>query len=247
MSVKYFNAEYKNISESQYQDEKFKLQVELLKLQEWVVKYRKRIAIVFEGRDAAGKGGAIRRAIQNLNPRKLRVIALPKPSETEQGQWYFQRYVQHFPKHGEIVFFDRSWYNRAVVEPVNGFCSKEQYSNFMNHVNAFEQMIIDDDIILLKVYFSISKNTQQKRFNEIKASSLKKCKFTEVDGKAQKLGDKYTKYKDEMFVKTNTKIAPWNIISADRKIDARIDAINLILKNISYDKSTQIHSKEIKF
>ena len=151
MSVKYFNAEYKNISESQYQDEKFKLQVELLKLQEWVVKYGKRIAIVFEGRDAAGKGGAIRRAIQNLNPRKLRVVALPKPSETEQGQWYFQRYVQHFPKHGEIVFFDRSWYNRAVVEPVNGFCSKEQYSNFMNHVNAFEQMIIDDDIILLKV------------------------------------------------------------------------------------------------
>ena len=151
-------------------------------------------------------------------------------------RWYFQRYVQHFPKHGEIVFFDRSWYNRAVVEPVNGFCSKEQYSNFMNHVNAFEQMIIDDDIILLKVYFSISKNTQQKRFNEIKASSLKKWKFTEVDGKAQKLWDKYTKYKDEMFEKTNTKIAPWNIIGADRKIDARIDAINLILKNISYDK-----------
>ena len=117
----------------------------------------------------------------------------------------------------------------------------------MNHVNAFEQMIIDDDIILLKVYFSISKNTQQKRFNEIKASSLKKWKFTEVDGKAQKLWDKYTKYKDEMFIKTNTKIAPWNIISAARKIDARIDAINLILKNISYDKSTQIHSKEIKF
>tara|TARA_Y100001958_G_scaffold157761_1_gene153700 strand:- start:3443 stop:5062 length:1620 start_codon:yes stop_codon:yes gene_type:complete len=224
-----------------------KLQLEMIKLQNWVYEKNKKVIVVFEGRDAAGKGGAIRRAIQNLNPRKLRVIALPKPSETEQGQWYFQRYVQYFPKHGEIVFFDRSWYNRAVVEPVNGFCSKEQYSNFMNHVNAFEQMIIDDDIILLKVYFSISKNTQQKRFNEIKASSLKKWKFTEVDGKAQKLWDKYTKYKDEMFVKTNTKIAPWNIISADRKIDARIDAINLILKNISYDKSTQIHSKEIKF
>ena len=224
-----------------------KLQLEMIKLQNWVYKKNKKLIIVFEGRDSAGKGGAIRRAIQNLNPRKLKVIALPKPSETEQGQWYFQRYVQHFPKHGEIVFFDRSWYNRAVVEPVNGFCSKEQYSNFIKHVNAFEKMIIEDDIILLKVYFSISKNTQKKRFNEIKASPLKKWKFTEVDSKAQILWDKYTKYKDEMFAKTNTKIAPWNIINADRKNDARIEAINLILKNISYDRSTQLQSKEIKF
>ena len=224
-----------------------KLQLEMIRLQNWVYEKNKKIIIVFEGRDAAGKGGAIRRTIQNLNPRKLKVIALPKPTVTEQGQWYFQRYIQHFPKLGEIVFFDRSWYNRAIVEPVNGFCSKEQYLNFMNHVNAFEKMITDDDTILLKFYFSISKETQEKRFNEIKNSSLKKWKFTEVDSKAQDLWDKYTKYKDEMFEKTNTKIAPWNIISADRKIDARIEAINLILKNISYDKSTQIHTKEIKF
>ena len=224
-----------------------KLQTEMIKLQNWVFEKNKKVVIIFEGRDSAGKGGAIRRAIQNLNPRKLKVVALPKPSETEQGQWYFQRYVKHFPKHGEIVFFDRSWYNRAVVEPVNGFCSKEQYSNFMKHVNSFEKMITDVDIILLKFYFSISKEIQEKRFKEIKNSSLKKWKFTEVDSKAQKLWDKYTKYKDEMFKKTNTVTAPWNIISADRKIYARIKVIQLILKNIPYDKSTQIHSKQIKF
>ena len=224
-----------------------KLQTEMIKLQNWVFEKNKKVVIIFEGRDSAGKGGAIRRAIQNLNPRKLKVVALPKPSETEQGQWYFQRYVKHFPKHGEIVFFDRSWYNRAVVEPVNGFCSKEQYSNFMKHVNSFEKMITDDNIILLKFYFSISKETQEKRFKEIKNSSLKKWKFTEVDSKAQKLWDKYTKYKDEMFQRTNTITAPWNIISADRKIYARIKVIQLILKNIPYDKSTQIHSKQIKF
>ena len=224
-----------------------KLQTEMIKLQNWVFEKNKKVVIIFEGRDSAGKGGAIRRAIQNLNPRKLKVVALPKPSETEQGQWYFQRYVKHFPKHGEIVFFDRSWYNRAVVEPVNGFCSKEQYSNFMKHVNSFEKMITDDNIILLKFYFSISKETQEKRFKEIKNSSLKKWKFTEVDSKAQKLWDKYTKYKNEMFQRTNTITAPWNIISADRKIYARIKVIQLILKNIPYDKSTQIHSKQIKF
>ena len=224
-----------------------KLQTEMIKLQNWVFEKNKKVVIIFEGRDSAGNGGAIRRAIQNLNPSKLKVVALPKPSDTEQGQWYFQRYVKHFPKHGEIVFFDRSWYNRAVVEPVNGFCSKEQYSNFMKHVNSFEKMITDDNIILLKFHFSISKETQEKRFKEIKNSSLKKWKFTEVDSKAQKLWDKYTKYKDEMFKKTNTVTAPWNIVSADRRIDGRIKDIQLILKNIPYDKSTQIHSKQIKF
>ena len=122
----------------------------MIKLQNWVSEKNKKIVILFEGRDSAGKGGAIRRTIQNLNPRKLKVVALPKPSMSEEGQWYFQRYVEHFPKNGEIVFFDRSWYNRAVVEPVNGFCSKEQYENFMKHVNDFEKMIMDDNILLLK-------------------------------------------------------------------------------------------------
>ncbi len=224
-----------------------KLQVEMIKLQNWVSEKNKKIIIVFEGRDSAGKGGAIRRAIQNLNPRKLKVVALPKPTKTEQGQWYFQRYVEHFPRNGDIVFFDRSWYNRAVVEPVNGFCSAEQYKNFMGYVNDFEKMITDDNIILLKLYFSISKETQKKRFNEIKNSPLKKWKFTEVDSKAQDFWDEYTKYKDKMFKKTNTKVAPWNIILADRKTDARISAIKLVLDNIPYDKATDIHSKEIKF
>ena len=224
-----------------------KLQVEMIKLQNWVSEKNKKIIIVFEGRDSAGKGGAIRRAIQNLNPRKLKVVALPKPTKTEQGQWYFQRYVEHFPRNGDIVFFDRSWYNRAVVEPVNGFCSAEQYENFMGYVNDFEKMITDDNIILLKLYFSISKETQKKRFNEIKNSPLKKWKFTEVDSKAQDFWDEYTKYKDKMFKKTNTKVAPWNIILADRKTDARISAIKLVLDNIPYDKATDIHSKEIKF
>ena len=224
-----------------------KLQVEMIKLQNWISEKNKKIIIVFEGRDSAGKGGAIRRAIQNLNPRKLKVVALPKPTKTEQGQWYFQRYVEHFPRNGDIVFFDRSWYNRAVVEPVNGFCSVEQYENFMGYVNDFEKMITDDNIILLKLYFSISKETQKKRFNEIKNSPLKKWKFTEVDSKAQDFWDDYTKYKDKMFKKTNTKVAPWNIILADRKTDARISAIKLVLDNIPYDKATDIHSKEIKF
>ena len=224
-----------------------KLQVEMIKLQNWISEKNKKIIIVFEGRDSAGKGGAIRRAIQNLNPRKLKVVALPKPTKTEQGQWYFQRYVEHFPRNGDIVFFDRSWYNRAVVEPVNGFCSAEQYKNFMGYVNDFEKMITDDNIILLKLYFSISKETQKKRFNEIKNSPLKKWKFTEVDSKAQDFWDDYTKYKDKMFKKTNTKVAPWNIILADRKTDARISAIKLVLDNIPYDKATDIHSKEIKF
>ena len=224
-----------------------KLQVEMIKLQNWISEKNKKIIIVFEGRDSAGKGGAIRRAIQNLNPRKLKVVALPKPTKTEQGQWYFQRYVEHFPRNGDIVFFDRSWYNRAVVEPVNGFCSPEQYENFMGYVNDFEKMITDDNIILLKLYFSISKETQKKRFNEIKKSPLKKWKFTEVDSKAQDFWDEYTKYKDKMFKKTNTKVAPWNIILADRKTDARISAIKLVLDNIPYDKATDIHSKEIKF
>ncbi|MBF27301.1 MAG: hypothetical protein CMB90_00220 [Flammeovirgaceae bacterium] len=230
-----------------YERELKKLQLEMIKLQNWAYEKNKKIIIIFEGRDAAGKSGAIRRAIQNLNPRKLKVVALPKPSEIEQNQWYFQRYVEQFPKNGEIVFFDRSWYNRAVVEPVNGFCTKKQYKYFMNHVNEFEKMITNDNTILLKFYFSISEETQIKRFSEIKNSPLKKWKFTNVDSQSQNLWDKYTKYKDEMFEITNTKNAPWNIIIADRKIYARTKVIKLILQNIPYDKSTKIHSSKIAF
>ena len=230
-----------------YEKELKKLQVEMIRLQNWVINENKKVIIVCEGRDAAGKGGAIRRAIQHLNPRKFRVVALPKPNKSERSQWYFQRYVHHFPNDGEIVFFDRSWYNRAVVEPVNGFCSKSEYNTFMSHVNPFEKMIIDNNIILLKFYYSITKDVQFKRFNEIKNSPLKKWKYTTVDSNAQQFWDKYSIYKDKMFKKTNTSFAKWEIIKADKKIYARIKTLELILKNIPYDKKTEIHSKEINF
>ncbi len=230
-----------------YESELKKLQVEMIRLQNWVINENKKVIIVCEGRDAAGKGGAIRRAIQHLNPRKFRVVALPKPNNSERSQWYFQRYVRHFPKDGEIVFFDRSWYNRAVVEPVNRFCSNSEYNIFMSHINTFEKMIVDNKIILLKFYYSISKDIQLKRFIEIKNSPLKKWKYTTVDSNAQELWDKYSAYKNLMFKKTNSSFAKWDIIKADKKIYARIKTLELILKNIPYDKKTEIHSKEINF
>ena len=230
-----------------YESELKKLQVEMIRLQNWVINENKKVIVVCEGRDAAGKGGAIRRAIQHMNPRKFRVVALPKPNNSERSQWYFQRYVRHFPKDGEIVFFDRSWYNRAVVEPVNGFCSDSEYNTFMSHINTFEKMIVDNKIILLKFYYSISKDIQLKRFTEIKNSPLKKWKYTTVDSNAQELWDKYSVYKNLMFKKTNSSFAKWDIIEADKKIYARIKTLELILKNIPYNKNTQIHSKEINF
>ena len=157
-----------------------KLQIELIKLQKWISINDKKVIIIFEGRDSAGKGGAIRRATEHLNPRKIKVVALPKPTENERSRWYFQRYVNYFPSKGNIVFFDRSWYNRAVVEPVNGFCSEAEYLSFMDQVNEFEKMITDSNTYLIKFYFSISKDEQLKRFNDIKNSSLKKWKFSSV-------------------------------------------------------------------
>ena len=211
-------------------------QAELIKLQTWVIDNNKKVVILFEGRDAAGKGGAIRRITAHINPRHYRIVALPKPTSEEEGQWYFQRYVMKLPKPGEIVFFDRSWYNRAVVEPVNKFCTKAQYHTFMDHVNDFEKMIIESDTYLIKFYFSITKEEQADRFNEIKNEPLKKWKLSPVDKKAQELWDDYTHYKKKMFEKTNTQIAPWVIIEANRKTEARIKAIEHILKQIPYKK-----------
>jgi polyphosphate kinase 2 len=219
-----------------FEDRLKKLQIELIHLQHWVVEHNEKVVILFEGRDAAGKGGAIRRITEHLNPREFRVVALPKPSEEEKGQWYFQRYINQLPREGKMVFFDRIWYNRAVVEPVNDFCTQEEYQVFMNQVNEFERMIIESGIHLIKIYFSISKNQQAKRFREIKASPLKKWKFSLVDQRAQVLWDEYSKYKTIMFEKTNTEIAPWTIIKANRKTQARIDSINLILKRIPYKR-----------
>ncbi len=210
------------------------LQTELIKLQNWVIENGKKIVIVFEGRDAAGKGGAIRRITAHINPRHYRIVALPKPTVEEEGQWYFQRYVNKLPKPGEIVFFDRSWYNRAVVEPVNGFCTEKQYKTFMGQVNEFERMIVESDTYFLKFYFSITKEEQARRFAEIKSSPLKRWKMTSVDERAQDLWDEYTKYKEWMFENTNTELCPWIIIEADRKTTARITATEHILAAIPY-------------
>jgi polyphosphate kinase 2 len=217
-----------------------KLQVELIRMQSWVINENERIIIIFEGRDAAGKGGAIRRATERMNPRHLRIVALPKPNEDEKTQWYFQRYVSQFPKGGEIVFFDRSWYNRAVVEPVNGFCTKHEYEIFMNQVNDFERMITESGIRLVKIYMSISKKEQEKRFEDIKTNPLKQWKMTTVDEAAQELWDTYTDYKGKMFAKTVNGVVPWKIIRANKKTIARVNAINHILKNIPYDKNLEI-------
>ncbi len=217
-----------------------KLQVELIKLQTWAIDNNEKVIVIFEGRDAAGKGGAIRRITERINPRHMRIVALAKPSEDEQTQWYFQRYINQLPKAGEMVFFDRSWYNRAVVEPVNGFCTKEEYDVFMNQVNDFERMITESGIYLVKIYMSISKKEQEKRFSDIKGDPLKQWKMTAVDKKAQELWEDYTGYKKAMFSKTNTEQSPWKVIRANRKTEARINVINHILKQIPYDKDIEV-------
>lgn len=209
-------------------------QEELIKLQNWVINNDKKVVILFEGRDAAGKGGAIRRITEYLNPRSFRIVALDIPTNDEKKQWFFQRYINQLPKPGEMVFFDRSWYNRAVVEPVNGFCTESEYKVFMSQVNDFERMLVQSDTYLIKFYFSISKAEQAKRFEEIKNNPLKRWKMTPLDEKAQELWEEYTTYKIEMFEKTNTETAPWVIIDADKKATARLSAIAHLSKVLPY-------------
>jgi polyphosphate kinase 2 len=210
-------------------------QEELIKFQNWVIENDKKVVIIFEGRDAAGKGGAIRRFTEYINPRHFRIVALNIPSEDEKKQWFFQRYINQLPKPGEIVFFDRSWYNRAVVEPVNKFCTEKEYKIFMSQVNNFEKMLVQSDTYLIKFYFSITKKEQAKRFEDIKNDPLKRWKMTAVDEKAQALWDDYTKYKKKMFKATNTDIAPWKIIKANKKSTARLKAISHVLDVIPYE------------
>ena len=181
------------------------------------------------------KGGAIRRITQHLNPRELNVVALSKPTDEEKNQWYFQRYIKNLPRNGQITFFDRSWYNRAVVEPVNGFCTQSEYEVFMNQVNQFEKMIIESGIRVVKFYFSITKDEQSRRFEDIKASPVKKWKFSKVDESALELWDNYTSYKAKMFEQTNTEIAPWYIIGANKKSKARVESIEKLLELIPYN------------
>ena len=212
------------------------LQIELLKLQNYVKSKGLKVLMIFEGRDAAGKGGTIKRITEHLNPRGARVVALEKPSETEKTQWYFQRYVQHLPSAGEIVIFDRSWYNRAGVEPVMGFCSRSEQHDFLREVPDFEKMIVKSNIILFKFYFSVSKKEQEKRFLKRQNDPLKQYKLSPVDKESQNLWDKYTVAKYSMLMASNMDITPWTIIRSDNKKTARLETIKHILKNIQYDK-----------
>jgi polyphosphate kinase 2 len=225
----------KVLEEIRYFKELKKKQRELIKLQNWVIQHDQKIVILFEGRDAAGKGGAIRRITEYLNPRHFRTFALNIPTPDERKQWFFQRYITRLPKPGEIVFFDRSWYNRAVVEPVNKFCTLQEYKVFMAQVNDFEHMLVQSKTFLIKFYFSISKEEQAKRFTEIQNDPLKRWKMTPLDRKAQDLWDDYTHYKQKMFETTNTKTAPWLIVNADKKSTARLRAITHILHTIPYE------------
>ena len=218
-----------------YEDDLRRLQMELVKLQQWISKNKKRVAIIFEGRDAAGKGGNIRRFTEHLNPRSMRVVALSKPTEVERGQWYFRRYIKELPNPGEIVFFDRSWYNRAVVEPVMGFCNEEQYKNFMVQVPEFEHMLCEDGVILIKFWFSITKEEQLFRFNARLETPLKRWKFSPLDKQGQVLWDKYSRYKEQMFSKTHTSYTPWITVKANDKKTARLECIRYVLSQFDYD------------
>jgi len=218
-----------------YEQELRQLQVELVRLQRWVQSNGERIAILVEGRDAAGKGGTIRRFTEHLNPRAMRVVALPKPSDEERGQWYFQRYIRQLPNKGEIVFFDRSWYNRAVVEPVMGFCSKKEHQRFLQQVPEFEHMLYEDGVTIIKFWFSISKEEQAKRFEARRQNPLKQWKLSPVDDKAQELWDSYTRHKEEMFSKTHTTFSPWIIVKANDKQAARLESLRYVLNLLPYN------------
>jgi len=225
----------KALTKLRYEQELEQLQIELVKLQRSVQLSNRRVAIIFEGRDAAGKGGTIRRFIEHLNPRSARVVALPKPTEVQQGQWYFQRYTEQLPNPGEIVFFDRSWYNRAVVEPVMEFCTKDQYRTFMQQVPEFEHMLYEDNLELVKFWFSISKNVQAERFDSRRDDPLKQWKISPVDERAQQRWEVYTKYKERMFSKTHTSYSPWIIVQANDKKKARLESMRYVLSTLPYD------------
>ena len=229
-------SEYEGLEERiNYEKELQLLQIELLKLQNWILKHNKRVVIIFEGRDAAGKGGTIKRFTRYLNPRSMRLVALGKPTDIEKGQWYFRRHVKELPNEGEIVFFDRSWYNRAVVEPVMGFCSESEYTTFIRQVPEFEHMLHEDGVVLIKFWFSIIKSEQEKRFKQRSTNPLKKWKLSPVDIKDQAKWKDFTKFKEKMFSKTHTSFAPWIIIEANDKRKARLEAIRYVLSKFDYD------------
>ena len=227
-----------------YEKELTRLQVELLKFQNHVKDKGLKILMIFEGRDAAGKGGTIKRITEHLNPRGARVVALEKPSDKETSQWYFQRYAKHLPSAGEIVLFDRSWYNRAMVEPVMGFCTERQKIRFLKDAPAFEKMIVDEDIQIFKFYFSVSKDEQERRFKARETDPLKQYKLSPVDKESQRLWDEYSLAKFMMLSATHTEAAPWTIVKSDNKKKARINCIKHILSFVDYPD--KIDKKDIK-
>jgi polyphosphate kinase 2 len=228
---------YKNLmSRRAYEKQKYRLQVELLKLQAWVKDTGQRVVILFEGRDAAGKGGTIKRFMENLNPRGARVVALEKPSEIERGQWYFQRYIEHLPTRGEIVLFDRSWYNRAGVERVMGFCTDAEYDEFMRQAPEFERHLVRSGVHVFKFWFSVSRAEQRRRFKERKAHPLKQWKLSPVDLASLDKWDAYSQAKEAMFLHTDTSDSPWTVIKSDCKKRARLNAMRYLLHRLPYAK-----------
>ncbi len=219
---------------AEYEKEKKLLQVELLKAQRWIAETGQRLILLFEGRDAAGKGGTIKRMMEHLNPRGARIVALNKPTEVERGQWYFQRYISHLPTEGEMVFFDRSWYNRAVVEPVMGFCSIQEHHRFLREVPLLESMLIENDFYLFKFWFSVSREEQLRRFLSRANDRLKQWKLSPVDITSLGKWDEYTEAKKTMFMATDTKIAPWTVIRSDDKKRARLNTMRYVLNRLPY-------------
>ena len=229
------------LDKSIYAETLHNLQIELLKVQQWTKQSGQQIAIIFEGRDAAGKGGTIKRFREHLNPRGARIVALDKPNETERGQWYFQRYVTQLPTAGEIVFFDRSWYNRAGVEPVMGFCTAEQYLQFMHQVPNFERGLIDSGMRVFKLWFDVGRDEQKQRIQSRKTDPLKHWKLSPLDAAAMKLWDEYTKARDSLFFYSDTREAPWLVIRSDDKRRARLGAILTVLNQLPYpDKDPRV-------
>jgi polyphosphate kinase len=227
--------EKEKIADEQYEKEMARMQIELVKMQEWVKEKGLKVVVIFEGRDAAGKGGTIKRITETLNPRICRIVALAKPTERERTQWYFQRYVSQLPASGEMVLFDRSWYNRPVVERVMGFCTEDEYWEFLRSCPNFEIMLIRSGIILIKYWFSVSDKEQEKRFKARIEDPTKRWKFSDVDLKSYEKWTEYSKAKDEMFTYTDTKQSPWFVVSADDKRRARLNCISHLLSMIPYE------------
>lgn len=231
----------KVLAQYYYEKELLQLQAEMVDLQRHIQENKMKVAILFEGRDASGKGGTIRRFTEHLNPRAMRVVALNKPTEIERRQWYFNRYIKELPNAGEIVFFDRSWYNRAVVEPVMGFCDKKQYERFIVQVSEFEHMIYESETKIIKFWFSVEINEQKRRFDSRLQKPLKKWKFSPVDEKGQELWKEFTYYKDQMFAKTHHAFCPWIIINSNNKKRARVESMKYVLSQFNYEGKGNNH------